>query len=354
MAEIFGAGVTHYPPMLVADEEKKFVIHTTLKYDERVPEHMKSPINWPEPMRVEYGEDEGVASATAHRERLVSSFRAVKREIEAFDPDFILVVGDDQYENFRDDIIPPFCILAYEDSESTPFMRGYAAGSRNAWNEPVEKVFSYRGHAQAARWLTAQMIDQGVDMAYAYKPLHTPGLPHSILNTLLYLDYDREGFDVPVVPLMVNCYGSKVISNRGGALPQKRDGVFLEPDPPGPSPRRCMQVGAALARAIQESPWRVALVASSSWSHAFLTDKNYFLWPDLESDRMMFESLQAGDYDAWSRVSTPEIEAAGQQELLNWACLLGAMAELDRKPEVLDYVETYVFNSNKCMVLFRP
>ena len=42
-------------------------------------------------------------------------------------------------------------------------------------------------------------------------------------------------------------------------------------------------------------------------------------------------------------VSTPEIEAAGQQELLNWACLLGAMAELDRKPEVLDYVETHVF-----------
>ena len=68
----------------------------------------------------------------------------------------------------------------------------------------------------------------------------------------------------------------------------------------------------------------------------------------------MFESLQAGDYDAWSEVSTPQIEAAGQQELLNWACLLGAMAELERKPEVLDYIETYVFNSNKCMAVFRP
>jgi hypothetical protein len=30
------------------------------------------------------------------------------------------------------------------------------------------------------------------------------------------------------------------------------------------------------------------------------------------------------------------------------------MAELERKPEVLDYIETYVFNSNKCMAVFRP
>ena len=25
-----------------------------------------------------------------------------------------------------------------------------------------------------------------------------------------------------------------------------------------------------------------------------------------------------------------------------------------RKPEIIDYVETYVFNSDKCMAVFRP
>lgn len=30
------------------------------------------------------------------------------------------------------------------------------------------------------------------------------------------------------------------------------------------------------------------------------------------------------------------------------------MAELEQKPEVLDYVETYVFNSNKGMAVFHP
>ena len=79
-----------------------------------------------------------------------------------------------------------------------------------------------------------------------------------------------------------------------------------------------------------------------------------WLWPDLESDRARFEELRDGNYDAWRRVPTADIEKAGQQELLNWMCLAGAMAELGRKPEIVDYVETYVFNSNKCLALFKP
>ncbi|MEC8958812.1 MAG: extradiol ring-cleavage dioxygenase, partial [Chloroflexota bacterium] len=160
------------------------------------------------------------------------------------------------------------------------------------------------------------------------------------------------GFDYPVLPFSVNCYGSSVIRNRGGAITQKVNGVDLPLDPPGPSPKRCMEIGAATARVFRDSPYRVALVGSSSWSHAFLTPKNHWLWPDVESDRARFEELRDGDYDAWKRISTDQIEDAGQQELLNWMCLAGAMEELGRKPKILDYVETYVFNSNKCMALF--
>ena len=43
MAEILGASVTHYPPMLVADEEEAFPINITMARDERVPDHMKNP-----------------------------------------------------------------------------------------------------------------------------------------------------------------------------------------------------------------------------------------------------------------------------------------------------------------------
>ena len=355
MGELLGVGLTHYPPMIIPDEEGMIPLRITLARDERVPEDMKIPTNWPEPMRIEYGEDEGVTAAIAHRERLVKSFLSLRDEIEAFNPDFVLIWGDDQYENFREDIIPPFCILAYDEIVCQPFSGdGAVSGKSNVWKEPVDKEFKYRGHAEAARFLTSNLINQGIDMAYSYKSLHHVGLAHAFINTLMYLDYDRKGFDIPIVPFAVNCYGSKVISNRGGILPYKVNGVPLPLDPPGPSPKRCMEVGAATVRALKESPYRVALVASSSWSHAFLTEKNNFLWPDIDSDRARFEELSSGNYGAWADVSTSTIEEAGQQELLNWACLLGAMGELDRKPEILDYLETYVLNSNKCMAIFRP
>ena len=160
------------------------------------------------------------------------------------------------------------------------------------------------------------LIDHGVDMAYAYQPLHQPGLGHAVLNTLLYLDYDRKGFDYPVVPMLVNCYGSRVIRNRGGAIEYLPD-----PDPPGPSPKRCMQVGAATAKTLKDSPYRVALIASSSWSHAFLVEKNHWLWPDVESDRARFEELKAGDYQAWSRLSTDQVR--GRQMPASRKCSTG-------------------------------
>ena len=344
MAELLGLGLTHYPPLIAPDEDKAIPLRRTLRGNPNIPEALKNPTSWPEPMRIEYGEDEGYAAALEHRARLVAGFRRIRAELDAFNPDFVVIWGDDQYENFREDIIPPFCVLAYDDFSAQPF----AHRQRNVWGEPQDTLFQYPGHKAGARALVSGMIDRGVDLAYAYQPLHEPGLGHAILNTLLYLDYDRTGFDYPVVPFLVNCYGSRVIRNKGGSIEHSPD-----PDPPGPSPKRCMAVGAAAAQTLLESPWRVALIASSSWSHAFLTEKNHWLWPDVESDRARFEELQAGDYQAWGRLSTAQIEDAGQQEMLNWMCLAGAMDTLDYQPEILDYVETYVFNSNKCLAIFK-
>ena len=347
MGEILGLGLTHSPSFIKPDEAKDTSLHRTLKNNPNVPVEMKNPSNWPEPMRIEFGEDEGLASAKRLRERMVAGFRVLRKQLDEFNPDFVIVWGDDQYENFKEDIIPPFCVLAYDEITCKPFT--YRGDSGNVWQEPADKIFHYPGHPQAARALVTGLIDQGIDMAYSYKPLHQEGLGHAILNTLLYLDYDRKGFDYPVVPFLVNCYGSKVIQNRGGSVEFEK-----ESDPPSPSPKRCMEVGAATIRALKDSPYRVAVIGSSSWSHAFLTAKNHWLWPDVESDRARFKELEAGDYEAWRNISTAQIEDAGQQELLNWMCLAGAMSELDRKPEVIDYYETYIFNSTKVLAVFKP
>jgi hypothetical protein len=346
MGEILGIGATHYPPGLVPDEYKPWPLARMLHSDPRIPEHMRDPANWPEPMRLEFGEDEGIAAHKAHRARVFSAFRTIREEIDAFKPDLIVMWGDDQYENFKEDIIPPFCVLAYEKLDFMPYKR--LRGRPNIWGEPEDKVFSNAGHHAAGRFLARRLLEEGIDMSYAYRPLHEDGLGHAFANTLLFLDLDRKGFDYPVLPVAVNCYGSNVIRNRGGGT-QYSD----EPDPPSPSPRRCFEMGQATARVLKESPWRVVLMASSSWSHGFLTEKNHYMYPDLAADRALLGQLQAGEYDKWRDLSLQQMEAAGQQEVLNWVCLAGAMAELEYKMTLLDWCETWLFNAPKCLALFR-
>ncbi|HEX2828195.1 MAG TPA: hypothetical protein VHP37_17705 [Burkholderiales bacterium] len=347
MAEILGIGATHYPPGMVPDEHKAWPLARMLHTDPRIPERMRDPANWPEPMRAEWGDDEGVTSHKAHRARVLSAFRKIREEIDAFRPDFIVMWGDDQYENFREDIIPPFCVLAYEELKYQPYKR--LRGKPNIWDEPADKTFIQPGHHKAGRYLARRLLEEGIDMSYAYKPLHEDGLGHAFANTLLYLDLDRKGFDVPVVPVAVNCYGSSVIRNRGGGAR-----FSDEPDPPSPSPKRCFEMGQATARVLKDSPWRVVLMASSSWSHGFLTEKHYFMYPDLEADRVMLDHLRAGKYLAWRDTPLARMEDAGQQEVLNWTCLAGAMHELDYKSQIVDWVETMTFNAPKCLAVFRP
>ncbi len=102
-----------------------------------------------------------------------------------------------------------------------------------------------------------------------------------------------------------------------------------------PAPRRpipwtfagtLLCAGAATARALKATEWRVAVMASSSWSHSFLTAKNHYLYPDLPADRARYEEMRDGQLDRWQSLTTGQLEDAGQQELLNWVCLAGAIA----------------------------
>ncbi len=351
MGEILGLGVTHYPPLMGLDQNMADILRGIRK-DPGLPRQYRDPAGWPEQLRKEYGTDGGAAAAAAHREKLVGHFRRARRALDEFRPDVVIVWGDDQYENFKEDIIPPFCVLAYDEVVARPWQR--EGGPPNIWGEDRDTTFQIKGHREAAKHLARGLLDESIDISYAYQPLHHDGLAHAFLNTVLFLDYDRRGFPYRVVAFQVNCYGRRVIAQRGGRASLAdplREGDL---DPPSPSPRRCLEVGAATARVMGGSPWRTALVASSSWSHAFLTDKNLQLHPDVEADRRLYEALRIGDYATWRSVSLSAIEESGQQEMLNWFCLVGAMEELGRKPDACDFIETWALNSNKCFAVFKP
>ena len=349
MADILGLGVTHSPLLLGTDENMTRILER-VRGSARIPESARDPRNWPAPMQQEWAEHQAGRAAPAHRARSLDGFRMARQALDAFNPDLILIWGDDQYENFREDGVAPFCIFATDEIESRPFHR---AGAANAWHEPADTVVRTSGHRRAGRYLATALLDQGFDVSYAYTMRHEAGLPHAFINALLLLDYDRRSLPWPVVPFHVNCYGSSTISKRGAFA--HIDGTGSEePDPPGPSPARCFAIGAATAKALRESPWRVALIASSSWSHSFLTAKNHYLYPDLPSDRARFEEMRDGLWACWKDMSTAQLEDAGQQELLNWVCLAGAMTALDRKPNWVDLAETYLFAAPKAFAVFAP
>src|SRR5687767_1313745 len=298
MGQILGIGTTHSPPLSLPESAAAAYVHQALNAPNADP-RCRDRASWPAGMREEMGADEGVSASQAHRARMIENFRRQRRMLDAFKPDFVVIFGDDQYENFQEDIIPPFCVYGLDDAfEAKPWMRKRYVDNGNAWGEPNDWAFALRGHREGAKYLTTGLMERGVCMPYAYKTLHQELIAHAFLNTLLYLDYDREGFPYPVILFHVNCYGSEVLQTKGGHrahLFQKLEHKGL-PDPPGPSASMCMDVGRMIAKILAASPYRVALIASSSWSHAALSSNTSRMIPDHDADRKLLEAFKTGDY----------------------------------------------------------
>ena len=348
MGEILGLGMTHYPGMVrggnLAARAKTFM------NDPLLPERYHDPAGWPEPMRKEWADDEGYAASERHKIDLIENFRWVRSELDAFNPDLVVIWGDDQYENFKEDVVPAFSVLAYDSFTARP----YEHLASNSWNEPKDTEFSFNGAGLAGKFLATRMLEQGFDVAYCYKPNHD-AMPHAFLNTALYLDWDRKGLPYPLLPFALNCYGRALTKTLGRPLMNLADvPVGEDLDPPPPQPWRCFDAGAAIARSFANSPWRVALIASSSWSHNFLTSRYHYFHPDVETDKRYFEALKAGDYAMWRETPLEEAEASGHHELLNWYCLAGAMNELGRKPQEARFIESWLCNSDKVFAVWRP
>lgn len=352
MGRILGLGITHYPN-LAARRNMCWRFQMSLE-DPALADHYRNLDMWHPTMRKQWGNDCGQAHSDRHRQDMIEQFRRIRAELDAFNPDFVLIWGDDQYENFREDCVPAFSILAYDSVQIQPW-KGYRRGP-NIWDEPETLSVDVKGHRAGGKYLASELLNAGIDIAYAYKPLHH-ALGHAFANSVLFLDIDRRGFHYPVVPFALNAYGRRLIASRGAAQQpsQALAQSAADFDPPAPQPWRCFQVGAAIARALQKSPWRVAVIASSSWSHAFLVGKNSLLFPDVEADRRYYDALRQGDWDFWKDKTLPAIEDSGQHELLNWFCLAGAMRELGRgKPDESAFLESWVTNSNKVFAVFRP
>ena len=347
MGEVIGIGATHYPPLMGKRMDNYAnVLHRHLSGEmgEKVPEHMKDPKNWPEEMQREWANEMEVAAE--HKERHIAGFRKVRQALDDFNPDVVILFGNDQAENWHEDVIPAFHIWIADEIPTRRFGTGqqFCWKDGNHWDEPDDLIINYKSNKDLARHIATELIEQEFPISYSYKDLHYDGqgMVHAFTNTLMYMDWDRKGWDYPVIPIHMNGHGKDVLRRR---LP----GELV---PPGPTPKSCFRLGKMIRQIVDERPERVAFMAGASWSHAFLLEKTGFLYPDLEFDRQHVEDLKINRHDRWGEITNQEIDDSGDAEFKLWIALAGTVADAD--VELVDYLDNYIFNSPKCFAIFRP
>lgn len=356
MAELLGLGLSHFGGFMFSDEEMSARAKARLANGSLPPE-LDSPEKWPDAMQAEWGNDQGAKFAAIHRNRYFDGLKRIRAAIDSFRPDAVIIFGDDQYECFREDLVPAYCVFVGEKFLTKPYLRarGLGGDTLNIWHDHFDLVLENDGAPEIAKFLVNALLGEGFDPAYSYSLPHQEYLGHAFANTLLYLDHERKGWPYPIIPFAINAYGSALIRAKGGLVEENGPAPGnREPDPPGPTPRRCFELGRAIARMLLASPWRVALVASASFSHGFLTEKHHYLYPDLEADLARFAELKSGNYMAWRDLELSALEDSGQHELVNWCPMIGAMEEAGQKPTYCEFLQSFLMNSNKCVAVIPP
>ncbi|MEV4623993.1 hypothetical protein AB0J74_35445 [Asanoa sp. NPDC049573] len=355
MAEIMGLGMFHGPHPGLTDETMANVYFKRVLQDPRTPADVLDRANWPQGLIEEWGADEGVAAARRHREVAIDACLQARKAVDEFNPDIVVIFADDQYENFKEDVLPPFCVYAADEFDLADLAKGAPKVSSGLAPEPLPHPPlqpTVRGSKAIGTYLANALVRNDFDVACAWKLHHMDHLGHAFSHSVDYLDWERKGFPYPIIPFHVSCYGTNLkVPSLGPITPGRLQDDVDIPPPDSPTPKRCYDIGREVAQILEASPYRSLIIGSASWSHASLTPMHGYLWGDVESDRVHLEELRSGQFAKWRDMSAEQMQVSGQHEMRNWVALAGALE--GRDVEVLGYAETYVFNSSKCVALFR-
>src|SRR5437773_3681137 len=222
MAEVLGIGCSHGPGIIGPLERGGHYLRQHLEEDE-TPAHLKDPRNWPKKMQEEWGDDQGIGYARKYQEILQPAYRQARKAIDAFNPDFVLIFGDDQYEVLKEDLLLPFAIFAIDE---------VVCGGGRAEG----KTWTIKGHREAGNHIAAELIQRGFDVGCSCKLCNRDDYGHAFTSTIQYLDQEGKGFGHRVVPFSINCYGRYMRIPGPNRAPIRGRILVDDEDPPPPSP----------------------------------------------------------------------------------------------------------------------
>jgi 3-O-methylgallate 3,4-dioxygenase len=238
--------------------------------------------------------EQRAAQCTANIERLAG-------EIEQAKLDALIVIGDDQQEQYFDDNMPAVLIysgetiennaLRLEEEEMPEFLR-----QARAQYHSLDGVRHYPVDSALALHLVEKLMDNGFDISHAKrlsKPRgegHAFGFVHQRLMT--------DSNVIPIVPVALNTYYP----------------------PNQPRPVRCYELGQSIRDAVETAPGdaRIGVLASGGLSH-FTVDE--------ELDRRVLNACRDRDARSLSAIPVQKLNS-GNSEIRNWIAVAGACEQL--------------------------
>lgn len=248
--------------------------------------------------------------------------------IEA-DPDVVIIVGDDQEELFFDDNMPMFSIYWGDKMHLTPRPIG-----ENASPATTASMWGYGDvemdvpvDSELGLHLIQSLIEDDFDIAQSrYMNEQAGGAVGPIGYVNKQIVTERRPQAMPHAYAYVV---KRIMNNKIRPIVPVTQNTFYPPNQP--SPKRCYNLGKAMAKVIKEwdSEKKVAVVGSGGLSH-FLVDE--------EIDQMAIKGMREKDADALASLPRYRLNS-GSSEILNWITAAGAAEHLDM--ELVDYVPVY-------------
>ena len=339
MGQILGLGTTDFPRIRAVDPQMTGPFKGSLN-GPHMADALKDPKNWPAAMQAEWGNDEGLATGQAARQHQIEQNLKLRAELDAFNPDFILVWSKDSRESLKNFAVPQFWIQAHESVKAKIFQ---GPGARDTgetfFGQDIDREIDLPGHREGALHLVRGLQAAGWDPTYSLENLHPGGVAHTFNGVLTHLNWGKWDFKTPVVPVSIDPFG---LRDRvaDGCTPIDENTVFPI------SAQRAFDLGRETAKVLKASPWKVALVAGVGWSHANNSgwDKGR-IHPDIAADKVRYDEMVANKFNTWNKFTRDEFEEHAQWELLIWIALAGAMTELGAKINWGDFAGYHIFNS---------
>jgi 3-O-methylgallate 3,4-dioxygenase len=235
------------------------------------------------------------AAWAGRRDRCDAAMLRLREDLTEADPHVVVIIGDDQKELIEDDNLPS--LLVYRGAEVLSTGRtspdklirhvGNDIRKLAEWAYSPAEDRTYPVHQGLADHFLSTLNDR-FDLAQSSRNPRQHGVGHAFAFPFERL-FDKPR---PMVPFMINTYYP----------------------PNQPTPRRCVELGEALAAAIAsygDDDTRVAVLASGGLSHHLI---------DEDLDREVLGALESGDVERLRTLPVPALDG-GTSEIRNWVTM---------------------------------